>query len=154
VKHFLAKPFSARALGDAARNLFQDGWRGPAGSPNARFIASLRQLSLVDVLQLKCLTTACTRLQVTHTDPDYRQGHLDIERGEIVHAEVQDETHACVAHGEEALTAMLGWQAGTVVESHLPPLPRRTIEKRWQSLLLSAAQKADERAAERLVGRN
>jgi DNA-binding response OmpR family regulator len=154
VKHFLTKPFSASALGDAARNLCHDARENSTSPQAANFTASLRQLSLIDVLQLKCLTGASTRLQIANAEPEFRHGHLDIERGEIVNAELQDKALGHIAQGEDALTEMLGWQGGTVVENRLPPLARRTIEQRWQSLLLSAAQKADELAAERRLGRN
>jgi DNA-binding response OmpR family regulator len=154
VKHFLAKPFSARALGDAARHIFHDARENMAGAQAANFTASLRQLSLTDVLQLKCLTGISTRLQIANAEPRFLQGHLDIERGEIVNAELQDESQTTVAAGEDALIEMLGWHGGTVIENRLPPLPRRTIAKRWQPLLLSAAQQADERVAERRLGCN
>jgi len=154
VKHFLSKPFSARTLGDAARNLFHEPQDAQSGAPTPNFTASLRQLSLIDVLQLKCLAGASTRLQIANTETQFRQGHLDIHQGQIINAELHDESTPSTTSGEVALAEMLGWHGGNVVEHRLPPFPRRTIEQHWQSVLLAAAQKADERAAERRLGRN
>src|SRR2546427_6044127 len=144
VQHFLLKPFPPDALGSAARdsvNLSES--EEQAGS----FTASLSQLSLLEIVQLKCLGAATTRLDVS-SHHSYQAGSIHLANGEIVHVEVRYEFSRVVARGEQALARIVTWRGGSVTELTPEALPERSIFEPWQALLLNVAQQCDERPVE------
>lgn len=141
VHHFLEKPFRPHILGDAARDSLTAATHREG---ETQFKASLRSLSVLEIVQLKCLASASARLEVS--DRDYRSGTVCIEDGEIVDAEVHNERTEVLARGAQALRMMLGWRGGTVEEYGARPVAEHTINMPWQALLLEVAQQSDEEA--------
>ncbi|MGA4579016.1 response regulator [Limisphaera sp. VF-2] len=91
--------------------------------------------SLVDIIQLECLSQNSTLLRITHGP---LTGRIWILGGELVDAE----TEGLV--GEEAFARILSWKSGTFEQ--LPPEPDRPrrIFKSYNALLLETAQAMDE----------
>jgi len=94
--------------------------------------------SLVDIIQLECLSQSSSVLKITHSST---VGKIWIEQGELVDAEVED------LRGEAAFHRILAWKTGGF--ESLPPEPHRerSIEKSCNALLLEVAQTMDETAA-------
>jgi CheY-like chemotaxis protein len=144
VQHFLLKPFPPEALGDAARysvNLSE------SEEQTSAFTASLSELSLLEIVQLKCLGAATTCLDVSNHH-SYQAGSIHLSNGEIVHVELRDEFSRVVASGEQALTHIATWRGGRVNELAPAASPERSIFEPWQALLLHVAQQCDERSVE------
>lgn len=99
--------------------------------------AVLESLSLLDIVQLKCLSRCSSALEFTRPDGNY--GRIFFKNGSIVHAEVSGK------EGEEAFGTILSWHQGKVREIKTPgQCPPETIQKCWQMLLLEASQAIDE----------
>lgn len=98
----------------------------------------IQSKSLVDIIQLECLSRSSSVLKITHGSTF---GKVWIEQGEVVDAEVED------LRGEAAFHRILAWKTGGF--ETLPPEPNRerTIECSISALLLEVAQAADEIAA-------
>ena len=94
--------------------------------------------TLLDIIQLECLTQNTAVLKVTS---ELGEGRVWIQKGEIIDSTVEDK------NGKEAIVEMLGWKAGNF--EVLPyGLPRpRTIFMSYESLLMETAQSLDEAAA-------
>ncbi len=99
------------------------------------FAVSLTCLSALDIIQLKCLSSATLVLQVASPSGI---GRIYFENGEIVHAETPD------SRGEGAFEQILRWKGGRIKEMAPAYKPPRTINTGWQGLLLNVAQKIDE----------
>jgi len=95
--------------------------------------------TLVDIIQLECLTQSSAILKITTASTE---GHIWVQRGEIIDATTND------AAGKEALMEMLGWKSGNfeILPSDTPR--PRTIFGRWESLLMETAQLIDETASQ------
>jgi len=141
IHHFIPKPIEAEALREAARNSV--GRSGSTDQPPL-FSASLKGVSLFDIVQLKCLSRASCRLEVFGAEPGLRFGAIDFARGEIIHAEVRDPPLEKLDEGEEALEQILSWSQGNIEDLAASPQTDRTIQVPWQMLLLTAAQRTDE----------
>ena len=139
VQHFLLKPFSSDALGNAARHSVN---LSEAEEQAGAFTASLTRLTLLDIVQLKCLGAATTRLDVSNHH-SHQSGSIHLANGEIVHVEVRDEFSRVVASGEKALALVVGWRGGTVSELTPAVSPEQSIFEPWQGLLLDIAQQCD-----------
>ncbi len=98
----------------------------------------MQSKSLVDIIQLECLSQSSSVLKITHSAT---VGKIWMEHGELVDAEVED------LRGEAAFHRILAWKTGGF--ESLPPEPQRerTIEKSCNALLLEVAQAIDESAA-------
>jgi DNA-binding NarL/FixJ family response regulator len=143
VLYFMEKPVEVRQLaGRIARSIRSE----TSTEPETSFTASLRHLSALDVVQLKCLSRASVRLDFTRSDGTV--GRIHLSSGEIVHAEVIPPSGAAGRkEGTEAFNEALSWRGGTVVEESEAQPPRITIQQNWQNLILDAVQKADETAS-------
>lgn len=140
--HFFEKPVAPRTLGQIMRNHRAARFGATPGSDTS-FSASLTRLTVMDVIQLKCLSRATLRLDLTLRDG--RHGSLYFSDGEITHAEAaMGPTNAEVKSGQPALVEILTWRAGKIEEVRDCELPASTINTPWQALLLNAAQQADE----------
>ena len=106
-------------------------------NPDGSFAVSLTCLSVLDIIQLKCLASATLVLQVVSPKGI---GKIYFENGEIIHAESPD----CA--GEAAVEQILRWKGGRIKEQQAVNQPPRTINVGWQGLLLNAAQRIDEAA--------
>lgn len=93
--------------------------------------------SLMDIIQMECLSLSSTVLRIAH---GALVGKIWIVGGELIHAEAEGLV------GEEAFRRILEWRSGTF-ENLLPELEHeRTINKPVNALLLEAAQAIDETA--------
>lgn len=96
----------------------------------------MQSKSLVDLIQLECLSRSSSVLRVTQ---GALHGKIWVQNGEI--------TDAATAHftGEDAFKEILSWKSGNF--EILPPDPGhvRTITNSSQGLLLDSAQALDER---------
>jgi DNA-binding response OmpR family regulator len=148
VLYFMEKPVEVRQLASRiARRLRSNAataatTAGASSKPDTSFTASLRHLTALDVIQLKCLARASVRLDFTRSDGSV--GRIYLSDGEIVHAEVTSPSGAGSKQGAEAFSEALGWRGGSVVEEPDAQVPQITIQQPWQSLILDACQKFDE----------
>lgn len=94
--------------------------------------------SLVDIIQLECLSQSSSTLKVTNGAQVGRIWFLD---GEVVDAE------AGGVQGEPAFMRVLGWRAGSFETLPAEPQRERTIFTSYQGLLLESAQAMDEAQA-------
>jgi len=93
--------------------------------------------SLMDILQMECLSRNSTVLRVTRGPLVAR---IWLQDGELIDAEAEG------ARGEVAFRRILAWRSGTF--ENLPPEPGRprTITNSINALLLESAQSIDENA--------
>jgi len=99
---------------------------------------NLQMMSLASIIQINCEERNQAQLSLTHPG---KEGTIFFKDGEMVHAETGDLT------GEDALYALLGWDAGTFqVKMGVEP-KTRTIDKAWSGLLLEGMRRIDESTA-------
>lgn len=96
---------------------------------------SLRELSLMNIIQLNCNEMNTATVYLTHED---QEGLISFADGAIVHAEVGH------LSGEEAVYELLSWPDGSFVVRQGEQAPRRTISSNWNSLLLEGIRRFDE----------
>ncbi len=123
-----------------------NGGRGgtPAnGSGPSGFHGQIKDASLSDLVQMECLAGSRGVVRVTSGG---QLGYLFFRAGAVVHAT------AGALVGEPAALEMLTWKQGAFqpVDREWPS--QETISCKWQSLLLRAAQKQDEKRADSGVG--
>jgi len=145
VLHYMEKPVDARVLASCVASLLY-GTETHPDSSDTSFAASLRNLSAVDVVQLKCLARASVRLDFTRSEG--MLGRIYLRGGEVVHAEVIPPSGLGGKEGLEAFNETLSWGGGKVDEVPDAPPPRTTIEGSWQNLMLDACRRIDERRGE------
>jgi len=108
------------------------------------YAVSLTCLSALDIIQLKCLTSASLVLEIHSKEG---AGQVYFVNGEIVHAEAS-ELNGADLKGEAAFERILRWRGGKILELPVAKPPERTINESWQGLLLNAAQRVDEATAD------
>lgn len=91
--------------------------------------------SLVDIIQLECLSQSSGTLRITHGAVE---GRIWIEQGEVVDAE------ASKLKAEPAFQRILSWKTGHFEILPADPRRGRTIFTSYQGLLLNTAQALDE----------
>jgi CheY-like chemotaxis protein len=108
------------------------------GRDNDTGFRGVQSKSLLDLIQMECLSQSSTMLRVTRGS---QVGRIWIQSGELIDAEMEDVT------GEAAFRKILEWKSGTF--ENLPPEPGRprTITKPVNALLLESAQAMDEDAS-------
>lgn len=139
--YFLEKPISPRTMGQIIRTHLANTFGNAPGSDTS-FAGALTRLTVLDVIQLKCLGHASLRLDFSLRDG--RFGSVYLQDGQIIHAEANRETTAATAIGLPALAQILTWRGGHVTEVKDAEQPEPTMEGPWQALLLEAAQAGDE----------
>jgi len=108
----------------------------PEEEEEGHFVVVLSRHSPMEVVQFKCLSGATTALDfIRRTGPG---GRVWFARGEIVHAETG------TLKGMDALTDMMNWSGGSIVEISVPSPMERTISMPWAMLLMQVAHAADE----------
>ena len=142
VLYFMEKPVEVRQLASRIAKSIHSAAEPPDAKSDTSFTASLRNLSALDVIQLKCLARATVRLDFTRSDGAV--GRIYLSDGEVVHAEVISPTGNCSKEGSDAFNEALSWRGGTVVEEPRAQAPQVTIQGTWQSLILAACQTMDE----------
>ena len=115
--------------------MFLDCLESLLGRDMAGGFRGIQNKSLMDIIQMECLSRNSTLLRLTRGP---LVAKIWIKDGELVDAEVQG------AHGEAAFRKILFWKSGTF--ENLPPEPNhpRAIEKSVNALLLESAQTMDE----------
>jgi len=91
--------------------------------------------SLVDIIQLECISQSSSALRITNGK---LTGRIWIQDGEIIDAE------AAELAGEAAFHKILSWRAGNFESMSAEPTRPRTIFKSYNGLLLESAQAFDE----------
>jgi hypothetical protein len=94
--------------------------------------------SLMDLIQMECLSQSSTVLRITRGS---LTGRIWISSGELIDAETDG------ARGETAFRRILEWKSGTFENLPAEPTRERTINKSANALLLEVAQAMDEVAA-------
>ncbi|HEY5037108.1 MAG TPA: response regulator [Chthoniobacterales bacterium] len=135
---FIAKPFDLADFGATLQALLGPWEKAPTTNPRG----TLRYLHPIDVVQLKCLTRATTRLRVESADG--RTGEIYIRDGEVVHAGTEE------SDGLEALAEIFEWPRGKVSESDTRKDVPKTIDQPWQILLREMATKIPEDSVDSL----
>src|SRR6266446_1960158 len=134
VLYFMEKPVEVRQLASRIARRVRSA-AGPSAAPSdASFTAFLRNLSPLDVIQLKCLARASVRLDFTRSDGTV--GRIFLSRGADVHAALIAPSGDGCKEGAEAFYEALSWRGGTVVEEPGAQAPQITIHGTWQSLIL------------------
>src|SRR6185369_8813825 len=135
VMNFLTKPVDHPKLLALIR-----GSQKPAPKPNQDettfFKAKLSRLTVLDIIQLKCLSNSSHALHFSSSH--FGLGSIYFQNGEIVHAETAR------AKGMDALSEIIGWKGGRARERAATWSGPPTITGSWQSILLAAAQAVDE----------
>ena len=95
----------------------------------------MQSKSLVDLIQLECLSRSSSVLRVTQ---GALHGKIWVQNGDII--------DAATAHftGEEAFKEILSWKSGNFEILPADPTHVRTITNSYQGLLLDSAQALDE----------
>lgn len=132
VELFWQKPGSAEEV-----KLFQDcieSLLGHEAKPEGGF-RGMQSKSLVDLIQLECLSRSSSILHVTQGAVD---GKIWVQNGEII--------DAVAAHftGEEAFKEILSWKSGNFEILPADADHPRTITNSYQGLLLDSVQALDE----------
>ena len=91
--------------------------------------------SLVDIIQLECLSQSSSVLKITN---GAREGKIWVLNGELIDAEADHQT------GEVAFKEIFGWKTGNFEILPADPNRTRTIFNSYQGLLLDSAQALDE----------
>jgi len=91
--------------------------------------------SLVDIIQLECLSQNSAVLKITNGP---LTGHIWIQSGEVIDAQTDE------LSGEEAFHRILLWKAGNFESLPAEPGRNQTIFNSYQGLLLQTAQAQDE----------
>jgi DNA-binding response OmpR family regulator len=135
VLHFLEKPLRIPAfiaqLRSALDMVSVDDGKGD-------FQAILKNVTPADILQLKCLTNSTTIVEFIS---EQLVGRVRFEDGQIVDATTG------TLQGVEAVYEIIGWKRGQVIEHPCVGFTKRTIECSWQTLLMDAAHRLDERSS-------
>jgi hypothetical protein len=98
--------------------------------------------SLVDIIQLECLSQNSCALKITN---GHKDGRIWIQSGEVFDAEVPGLT------GEPAFQRILGWKTGSFEVLPADPGRVRSIFASYQGLLLNSAQVFDEAASQEVT---
>jgi len=97
----------------------------------------IQSKSLMDIIQMECLTRSSTVLRITRGP---LVAKLWIQDGELIDAEAEG------GRGEAAFRRILAWKSGTFENLPAEPNRERTITKPVNALLLETAQDMDENA--------
>ncbi|HEY1170022.1 MAG TPA: response regulator [Verrucomicrobiae bacterium] len=94
--------------------------------------------SLVDLIQLECLSQSSSVLKITNKSVEAR---IWIQDGDVIDAQMNDLT------GESAFKSIMSWKTGNFEMLAADPKRTRTIFGSYQGLLLDTAQAIDESQA-------
>ena len=107
------------------------------GRDNEPGFRGIQSKSLMDIIQMECLSRTSTVLRITRGS---LVAKLWIQDGELIDAETEG------ARGEAAFQRLLAWKSGTFENLPAEPDHERTIQKPVNALLLESAQTMDETA--------
>ncbi len=128
---FIEKPFDLAEFGAAVQALL-----GPwAVLPTPGLRGTLRDLQVIDLLELKCLAGGTALVQVESADG--KVGEIHFQKGQICHAATDSVT------GLIALEEMVRWTGALLTETELPLDVPRTIDIDWRVVLLGIIRKME-----------
>jgi CheY-like chemotaxis protein len=128
---FLEKPATAKET-----QLFQDCVESLLGRGNQEAgFRGVQSKSLVDIIQLECLSQSSSVIKVTN---GLLEGRIWFQDGEIIDAETAGQS------AEPAFHQILSWKTGNFEILPADPGRTRTIFNSYQGLLLESAQALDE----------
>jgi CheY-like chemotaxis protein len=134
---FFEKPSSPQEI-----QLFLDCVESLLGQDVIGSFRGVQSKSLVDIIQLECLSQSSSVLRVIN---EVREGRIWFQDGEVIDAAVSDLT------GEAAFQFILSWRTGNFEILAPEPGHPRTIFTSPQALLLESAQALDEAKAQEPV---
>ena len=105
------------------------------GRDAASGFRGVQSKSLMDIIQMECLSLSSTVLRITRGS---LVAKLWIQNGELIDAETEGTS------GEVAFRRILGWKSGTFENMPAEPGRERAITKPVNALLLESAQAMDE----------
>src|ERR1044071_8469683 len=127
---FLEKPNTSQEI-----NFFLDCIESLLGRETDGGFRGVQSKSLVDIIQLECLSQSSSVLKVTNGP---LTGRIWFNNGEVIDAETQDLT------SEAGFRKILSWKTGNFEILPADPEHARTIFNSYQGLLLESAQALDE----------
>ena len=130
---FLEKPNTNQEI-----NFFLDCIESLLGQQASGGFRGVQSKSLVDIIQLECLSQGSSVLKITH---DVLEGRIWILNGEIIDAEAPE------TKGDMAFQKILSWQTGNFEILPAEPDRSRQIYGSYQGLLLESAHAWDEEEA-------
>lgn len=133
VDQYWIKPESDQEMG-----LFMESIDALLSSEGQQGFRGVQSKSLVDIIQLECLSQASCTLKISNGPTE---GRIYIQNGEVVDSE------ASGVNGEPAFHRILTWRTGTFETLPADPSRTRTIFTSYQGLLLNTAQAMDEACA-------
>lgn len=128
---FLEKPLTAEGM-KSTFNLLNElvSWAHLEG-----FTGALRHVGLQEVIQMECNNRHSSILEIRNAE---LRGQIYIEAGAITHAMVGTLT------GEQAFYRLMSLRGGEFQLKPFKPPAQRTIESRWEFLVMDAARASDE----------
>lgn len=136
VDQYWIKPESDQEMG-----LFIESIESLLGREAQSGFRGVQSKSLVDIIQLECLSQSSVQLKITNGGAE---GRIWIQRGEVTDAEAPNLT------AEPAFQRILTWKTGSFEILPADPTRARTIFTSYQGLLLNTAQAFDEAASTQL----
>ncbi len=134
---FIEKPFDLGEFGAAVQALLGP-WAVP---PTDHFRGTLRDLHVVDIVQLKSLSLSTVIVHLETTEG--QTGEIHFRKGEIWHATTGE------LIGVPAFEEIVSWPGGKFSETEMPENGPHSVDAPWAVLLLQAVRRATERAAQR-----
>jgi len=138
VDQYWIKPESDQEMG-----LFMESIESLLSRESKGGFRGVQSKSLVDLVQLECLSQSSTVLKITN---GMAEGKIWIQNGEVVHAVAPGLT------AEPAFQRILTWKTGSFENLPADLTQTRTIFTSYQGLLLNTAQAFDEAASQILEG--
>ncbi len=128
---FIEKPVSPDGI-RVVFNLLSDlmSWEHREG-----FSGALRQVGLQEVIQMECIGRHSSILEIRNRQ---LRGRIFIEAGAVTHAAVG------MLVGEQAFYRLLSLRGGEFQLKPFKAPPQRTVQDRWEFLLMEAARVCDE----------
>jgi hypothetical protein len=135
---------SKRVRADAVHSVrgpLEERVRAAAGAMNGKaqlarsFSGTLADITIADLVQLRCLTRKSSLLEVTHGQ---ETGSICFDRGEVVDAQAPG------LRGPEAFNRLIAWEHGHFRELPYEVPAQRTVHQQWEMLLLEAVRLMDE----------
>src|SRR5208282_3115551 len=99
------------------------------------FSGALRQVGMQEVIQMECIGRHSSILEIRNRQ---LRGQIFIEAGAVTHAAVG------TLVGEQAFFRLLSLRGGEFQLKPFKAPPQRTIQDRWELLLMEAARVCDE----------
>lgn len=131
---YLEKPKSEKEL-----NFLKDCLESLIGSEQTGGFRGVQSKSLVDLIQLECLSGASAVLKITN---GRQEGRIWIQNGDVIDATTLE------LEGEDAFRKILSWRSGNFETLPIDSERPRKIHTSYQGLLLDTAQAMDEAQAD------